>query len=202
MNCGDIPWNLGLKTRPYIWNRYLHLLDPEMAIDLISCYKWKYLRSSAKNLSIFCRVWRLAMSKLSSKITEFQCDVSTETIVWEPVWNHWVSEGGRTRKRMEQESPLSRWDSNHPHRIGSFIYYDHYSYYGDGSYGSYPIVMVIIIIIITIINHLILIIIAIITIQKCLPDDSCWNFAFEVSEHPWWPMGMMVIHLPTSIDIH
>ena len=22
--CGDIPWNLGLKNRPYIWNRYLH----------------------------------------------------------------------------------------------------------------------------------------------------------------------------------
>ena len=21
--CGDIPWNLGLKNRPYIWNRYL-----------------------------------------------------------------------------------------------------------------------------------------------------------------------------------
>ena len=23
MNCGDIPWNLGMKNRPYIWNRYL-----------------------------------------------------------------------------------------------------------------------------------------------------------------------------------
>ena len=32
--CGDIPWNLGLKNRPYIYGGYLQF--PEMAIDILN----------------------------------------------------------------------------------------------------------------------------------------------------------------------
>ena len=75
MNCGDIPWNLGLNNRPYIWyRRYLQFLSVPVAWPLT---KWHMTGSDlGSQAGRGIKLPQLTKKKWSNFDTSISCTTS------------------------------------------------------------------------------------------------------------------------------